>query len=101
MLSHSKSAPLNGTARWLTTGFCLALSACANQGIWNAGDLADWVRDRAVDQGCQRDSIELESSYTETAAGNVWCGTCRDARGKTKSFGVNVDPVWKPSKSTS
>jgi len=41
----------------------------------------------------------LDEWYTETAEGNVWRGTCRDARGNPKSFGIDVDPVWKPSKS--
>lgn len=68
--------------------------------IWNASDLADWVRDRAVEQGCQRETIELDEWYTQTREGNVWRGTCRDTQNDTKSFGINVDPVWTPSKST-
>ena len=77
------------------TALGLLLSGCTS--IWNASDLAVWVRDRAVDQGCPRETIELEDWYTETAEGNVWRGTCKDAEGETMSFGVNVDPVWKPS----
>jgi hypothetical protein len=73
----------------------LLLASCAN--VWNAGDLADWVRNRAADHGCQRESIALEDWYTETADGNVWHGTCRDADGNARSFGINVDSVWKPS----
>ena len=69
-------------------------------GIWNAGDLALWVRDRAVEEGCRRDTIELEEWYTETSGGNVWRGTCRDDQGNEKSFEINVDRVWTPSKST-
>ncbi len=65
--------------------------------IWNASDLAVWVKDRAVEQGCQRETIELEEWYTETAEGNVWRGTCRETRGNTKLFEINIDPVWKPS----
>ena len=64
------------------TAFGLLLSGCA--GIWNASDLVVWVRDQAVDQGCRRETIELEDWYTETAEGNVWRGTY-------------VDSVWKPS----
>lgn len=75
----------------------LSLSACSS--IWNAGDLADWVREGAVKQGCQRQTIQLDEWYTETAEGNVWRGTCRDAQGNPRSFGIDVDPVWKPSKS--
>ena len=76
----------------------MLIPACSD--IWNASDLAVWVQDRAVEQGCQRETIELEEWYTETAEGNVWRGTCEDAQGKTKSFGINVDPVWTPSKPT-
>mgnify|MGYP001546943240 FL=1 len=77
----------------------LLVSACAS--IWNAGDLADWVRDRAVEQGCKRESIELDDWYSETPEGNVWRGTCRDVQGTAMPFGINVDAVWTPSKSTS
>jgi hypothetical protein len=73
------------------------LAGCTGADIWNAGDLAVWVRDRAVEQGCQGETIKLDEWYTAEAEGNVWHGTCRDAQGSTKSFGVNVDPVWKPS----
>ena len=73
----------------------LLLAGCTN--IWNAGDLADWVRDRAADEGCQPASIQLEDWYTETADGNVWRGVCLDSAGNSKSFGINVDSVWTPS----
>jgi hypothetical protein len=76
------------------------LLLCACSSIWNASDLAEWVRDRAVEQGCQRETIHLDEWYTETAEGNVWRGSCRDAQGNTKTFGIDVDPVWKPSQST-
>lgn len=84
--------------RCLGIAVILLLSGCS--GIWNAGDLVEWVKDRAVDQGCRRDSIELDEWYTATAEGNRWCGTCRDAFGNIKSLGIDVDPVWKPSKAT-
>lgn len=71
------------------------LSGCPR--IWNASDLVVWVQDQAVDRGCQRETIELEEWYTGTAEGNVWRGTCTDSTGSPKSFGINVDPVWKPS----
>jgi len=74
------------------------LSACSD--IWNAGDLAVWVQDRAVEQGCQRETIALEEWYSETTEGNVWRGTCRDTQGHRKSFAINVDPVWTPSEPT-
>ena len=73
----------------------LFLTACS--GVWNAGDLAVWVRDRAVEQGCQRETIELEEWYTAEAGGNVWRGTCRDSRGTEQTFGITVDRVWTPS----
>ncbi|MEP5566498.1 MAG: hypothetical protein ABJN62_01565 [Halioglobus sp.] len=65
--------------------------------IWNAGDLADWVREQAIEQGCQENSIELEDWYRETAQGNVWHGTCLTKAGETQRFEVNVDSVWTPS----
>ena len=77
--------------------FGLLLSGCTN--IWNASDLALWVRDQAVDQGCQRDTVELEEWYTETVEGNVWRGICQDLAGNARSFGINIDSVWTPSES--
>jgi len=74
-----------------------ALSACSND-IWNASDLANWVRDRAVEQGCVRNSIELEGWYREEGGEKNWHGRCigRD-NGQPIDFAVNVDKVWKPS----
>lgn len=83
----------------LSFASALVLAGCS-AGIWNAGDLAQWVRDRAVEQGCERATIQLEDWYTATAEGNVWRGNCRDTQGRSKSFGINVDPVWTPSQST-
>lgn len=74
----------------------LALPGCMPK-IWNAGDLADWVREQAVKQGCRKESIELEEWYQETDEGNVWHGTCRNTADKPMDFGVDVDPVWTPS----
>ena len=76
----------------------LALSGCASS-IWNAGDLVRWVKDQAVEEGCQPGTIALEQWYTETDEGNVWRGTCKGADGKKRNFGINVDSVWKPSQS--
>ena len=73
----------------------LLLAACTN--IWNASDLAVWVGDRAVEQGCQRDTIELDEWYKAERQGNVWHGTCQDAAGNQQSFGIHIDRVWKPS----
>jgi len=42
--------------------------------VCNAADLAGWVRDRAVEQGCPRETIELEDWYTHAAEGNIWSG---------------------------
>ena len=75
------------------------MSGCSDD-IWNASDLVVWVKDRAVEKGCQRETIELDEWYTETAGANVWRGTCQDAQGHRTSFGINVDPVWKPSQSS-
>lgn len=81
---------------FLPAAVTLIISGCSS-GIWNASDLVVWVQDRAAEQGCQRETIELEDWYTETADGNVWRGTCKDAQGHGKSFGIDVDPVWTPS----
>jgi hypothetical protein len=73
------------------------LGACTN-GIWNAGDLAEWVRDRAVDEGCERQSIELKEWYDRDARGNTWHGSCVSAKTRERmAFAIDVDPVWKPS----
>ena len=92
------SARALSTAPLVAIGVVLVLSGCAS--IWNAGDLAVWVKDRAVAQGCQRETIVLDDWYEQTAEGNVWRGTCRDIAGNPKPFGINVDAVWTPSGST-
>jgi hypothetical protein len=79
----------------LTATAALLLSGCAS--IWNAGDLAVWVKDQAVKEGCQRETIELEEWYRKTDSGNLWRGTCLDDNNQPMAFGINVDPVWKPS----
>ena len=105
MKHQAGRTPTGGDAArlFLTTAVAahLFLAACTSTSIWNAGDLAVWVRDRAVDQGCQRETIKLDDWYTAEAEGNVWHGICRDPKGNEKAFGVNVDPVWKPSKPAS
>ena len=82
----------------MVISFVLVLSGCAS--IWNASDLAVWVKDRAVEQGCQRETIVLDDWYGQTAEGNIWRGTCRDIEGNPQTFGINVDAVWTPSGST-
>ena len=79
----------------MAIGLVLLLSGCTS--IWNAGDLAVWVKDRAAEDGCSRETITLDEWYVRTDEGNVWRGTCRDAQNAPKSFGINVDPVWTPS----
>jgi hypothetical protein len=72
--------------------------SCARSSIWNAGDLAEWVKNQAVQQGCERESIKLEEWYRNEDGRNVWHGTCRDPKtGKTRSFAIPVDSVWKQS----
>lgn len=99
MRTHASPNPTTKRAAFrrvsLSAAGSLFLTACS--GIWSAGDLAIWVRDRAVEQGCQRETIALEEWYTTEAGGNVWHGTCRDSRGNAQTFGINVDPVWTPS----
>ena len=66
--------------------------------IWNAGDLAQRVRDRAEEEGCRRESIVLEEWYRNESSGTVWHGTCEHAgSGDEMTFGINVDSVWTPS----
>ncbi len=78
-------------------GFVGALSAGCND-IWNAGDLAEWVREQAVKSGCETATIELEDWYREEPGGNVWHGTCRDrSTGEDMAFAIGVDKVWEPS----
>lgn len=78
-----------------------ALLGSCSKSIWNAGDLAEWVKDQVVEEhNCQRDSIELEEWYRSEADGNVWHGHFLDPKsGEEKPFGINVDSVWKPSSS--
>ena len=74
-------------------------TACTND-IWNASDLAEWVRDRAVEQGCEPESIELEDWYTSENDGNNWHGRCLKQGGAEQmDFSINVDSVWTPSSS--
>jgi hypothetical protein len=91
----------SGRARLLrqtvvATSLPLLLATCTSN-IWNRSDLAAWVQDRAVEQGCRRDTITLDEWYRTEAGGNVWHGTCRDASGNEQAFGINVDRVWTPS----
>jgi len=73
--------------------------ACGGS-IWNAGDLAAWVRERAIEEGCEPGSIELEEWYRAEPAGNVWHGRCRSREtGAEQTFAIGVDAVWKPSSS--
>ena len=72
-------------------------TACMND-IWNASDLAEWVRDQAVEQGCERESIELEDWYTSENGRNNWHGQCLKQGGTEQmNFSINVDSVWTPS----
>jgi hypothetical protein len=85
----------------LCLGAILAAAGCGGD-IWNASDLAEWVRDRAVEEGCRRETILLEEWYRDEASGNVWHGTCENAgTGDDMSFAINVDSVWTPSQTNS
>ena len=65
-------------------------------------DLAEWVRDQAVEERCRRQSFVLEEWYRKEATGNVWHGTCENAdTGDDMSFAINVDSVWTPSETDS
>ena len=70
------------------TALGLLLSGCTS--IWNASDLAVWVRDQAVDQGCQRETIELENWYAKTAEGNVWRGAAGIRQGPPNRSGSTL-----------
>lgn len=94
---HKRISGASARTASVAFGVVLLLSGCTN--IWNASDLAVWVEDRAVAQGCLRETIELDEWYEQTPEGNVWRGTCRDPEGEHKTFGINVDSVWTPSAS--
>lgn len=80
-----------------TFALIVSSTGCSKQ-IWNAGDLIDWVKDRATEQGCDRKSIELKEWYDNSPEGNVWQGSCVNAKtGKSMAIRINVDSVWKPS----
>ena len=80
----------------IVTVLAMAVLSACNQ-IWNAGDLAEWVREQAVDQGCDPTTIKLNEWYDATDEGNVWSGTCVNATsGESMTFGINVDSVWTP-----
>ena len=74
------------------------LTGCMNSMIWNSGDLEKWVKEQAVTQGVERESIKLEDWYVEENGQNVWKGTGTDAStGLRRQFSITVDKVWKPS----
>lgn len=78
----------------------VALVTACTKDIWNAGDLAEWVHDQAVEQGCERESIELEDWYTTENGRNNWHGRCLKPSGDEQmDFSINVDSVWTPSSS--
>ena len=77
----------------------LLLAACG--GIWNAGDLHQWVEKQAIREGCEPGSIELDDWYSETREGNIWRGVCRDANSAEQiKLAISVDKVWTPSQSS-
>ena len=74
------------------------LAAGCGSSIWNASDLANWVREQAEKKGCERESITLDEWYTEGPDGNAWHGNCVErGSGRRMTFAINVDRVWKPS----
>jgi hypothetical protein len=99
MHSIKFSSPATSLKLFHMAAFALMLSSvgCVKQ-IWNASDLTDWVKDRATEQGCDRNTIVLKEWYEKGADGNEWHGNCVDSKtGKRKDFLINVDSVWKPS----
>lgn len=84
---------------WICCAVALFGSACNTRDeIWNGGDLEKWVRGRAVAQGFQVESIELEEWYVQEGGRNVWHGKGIDGRtGRERSFAIAVDEVWTPS----
>ena len=76
----------------------ILLNACVGANIWNAGDLAKWVRKQAVKDGCESKSIELDNWYHSDQGKNIWSGNCTHAEsGKSMRFNIPVDKVWTPS----
>jgi len=54
----------------------------------------------AVEQGFQRDSVQLDEWYREDGGQNVWHGRGINSKtGKKSEFEVPVDRVWTPSSS--
>ena len=78
----------------------IILTTACTKDIWNASDLAQWVSDQAVEQGCERESIELEDWYTSENGRNNWHGRClKQGSDEQMDFSINVDSVWTPSSS--
>lgn len=74
----------------------LSLTGCGQ--IWNAGDLAQWVRKQAIEAGCAPESIELAEWYVNRDGKNLWPVSCRSARDDTSmTLEIGVDEVWTPS----
>jgi hypothetical protein len=72
------------------------LAGCS--GIWNAGDLAEWVRSQAIEAGCAPESIALDDWYTPRDGVNVWLGECvSQETGETIRLEIGVDRIWTPS----
>ena len=82
----------------IVTFLPIAAGSGCEKKIWNAGDLAEWVRNQAVEQGCKRESIELAEWYASDAGRNDWHGSCLKGDNQERTnFSINVDSVWKPS----
>ena len=76
----------------------LMLSCSTRDKIWNASDLEIWVREQAVEEGYQKESIQLDDWYKKEDSRLVWHGEgIETASGKKSSFGIRVDEIWTPS----
>lgn len=78
------------------TLFASFLMSCSqSSAIWDGGELREWVKVQAAEQGRDRSTIQLENWYRSESGGNVWHGTCTDSEtGKTRKFAIPVDSVW-------
>ena len=75
----------------------LLIAGCGPS-IWNASDLAVWVRNEAVKKGCDPATVRIADWYVNRGGENVWPVECvhRESREPMK-LDIGVDKVWKPS----
>lgn len=67
--------------------------------VWNGADLQAWVVQRALEQGCNSETLLLDEWYTQESEKLIWYGQCtNDKTGEEVKLAIPVDSVWSPSK---